>query len=152
MVSGTDFRSHLNQLFYYNWVTNCWKKSFLFKFSESGVLSFTGKLDIVIKAPTLRIITENRVFGAVEQNIGRFEPKKNLNNSENLNNVKTTATSKAVKNCKFFLLYINILKPFTNHGKVKSHSWVFYSVIAEFSSEEECGCSLSLPICLYSCL
>ena len=33
--------------------------------------------------------------------------------------LKRAATSKAVKNYQFFLLHINILEPFTNHGKVK---------------------------------
>ena len=36
--------------------------------------------------------------------------------------LKGAATHKSVKNCKNVLLHINILEPFTNHGKVKNKS------------------------------
>ena len=44
-----------------------------------------------------------------------------LNNFHTIS-FKGAATPRAVKNCKNVLLHINILEPFTNHGKVKKTS------------------------------
>ena len=47
--------------------------------------------------------------------------------------IKGAATPKSVKNCKNVLLHINILEPFTNHGKVKK---IIISIILEWRKKK----------------
>ena len=55
--------------------------------------------------------------------------------------IKGPGTPKSVKICKNVLLHINILEPFTNHGKVKKK--IIISIILGMAKEEATRISLS---------